>query len=98
MIAIFSIEGLEDTTNDIIDWIDHFNGNFVRINGEAFLKEVKIENGEIRYRDINFSNVNVCYFRRFYSEPTFNILEENKELLNKGFLHFIDSIRNEYTG
>lgn len=38
MILIFSIEGLEDTTNDIIDWIDYYNGDFIRINAESFFE------------------------------------------------------------
>lgn len=64
MITVFSMAYNEETTNNVIDWLRHLNGNYIRINGEDI-----IETG------FNFSSneiskqTNVVWFRRGIDLP-----------------------------
>ncbi len=59
MILIFSTASNDETTNRIMDWLYHFEANFLRINGEdIFDQMIPISNQEL------IDKTNVVWFRR----------------------------------
>lgn len=65
MIAIFSQENYETTTESVIDWLQFYKIPFKRINGIEFLANVDIEIKTTKFEIKGFEDINVCWFRRW---------------------------------
>ncbi|NVO09875.1 MAG: grasp-with-spasm system ATP-grasp peptide maturase [Bacteroidales bacterium] len=87
MILIISKEHTELSTEEVIDWIDFFGKDFIRINGDEFFKkgnvEITLNNSElvIKYKDIEipFGKINSVWFRRWWDRD-FHDLYDNKNI------------------
>ena len=55
MILIFSQKDLEPTTEDVQDWLDYYNANSKRVNGEDFLFSIDDFNDKDFISSINLS-------------------------------------------
>lgn len=73
MILIISKERLEQSTEEVIDWLDFFNAKYLRINGDDFEEcgkiKILIDSKEpvLKYKNKNipFSKINAVWFRRW---------------------------------
>lgn len=77
MILIISKSEAEDTTNIVMDWLDAFNGDYYRLNGEDFMDKADIINGQIQLEDFNPEAVTIIWNRRWSSRGLINV--ENEE-------------------
>lgn len=68
---------LEDTTNHVIDWLDTFNGDYYRLNGEDFMDKADIINGQIQLENFNPEAIAIIWNRRWSSKGLINV--ENEE-------------------
>jgi ATP-GRASP peptide maturase of grasp-with-spasm system len=68
MVLILS-QSFEQTTIEVIDWIDHLGGRFHRINGVDFCRDVKIEvsnsGSSISLNKVEWSEIDVVWFWRW---------------------------------
>ena len=83
MIALFSKSKYESTTDEVIDWLVFFRGNFIRVNGVDYFRTVTIRNNGFDngfFRDI-FESANVCWFRRWVDDDFFDEILESPRLL-----------------
>ena len=77
MILILSKSKKEETTNIVMDWLDHIEGDYYRLNGSDFLEKADIGNGHIQFEDFNSEAINVVWNRRWSSETLIN--NENEQ-------------------
>ncbi|MCH2193589.1 grasp-with-spasm system ATP-grasp peptide maturase [Kordia sp.] len=77
MILIISKSEMEDTTNQVMDWLDTFNGDYYRLNGEDFMNKADIINGQIQFESFNSEAITVIWNRRWSSRGLINF--ENEE-------------------
>ena len=98
MILIISKEKLEISTEEIIDWIDHFGGKFVRINGDEFSRngnlDISLINSElkIKYKDfeIPLNEIDIVWYRRWHDrnyETIFNNSEIDYSIIDQLILY-----------
>ena len=83
MIALFSKSKYESTTDEVIDWLVFFRGNFIRVNGVDYFRTVTIRNNGFDngfFRDI-FESAKVCWFRRWVDDDFFDEILESPRLL-----------------
>ncbi len=102
MILILSQNGLEPTTNEVIDWLDYFNANYIRINGDDILQNARysigMENMIIRLEgvDIHIDEINAVWFRRWTSTNFSEYLDfEGDSRLKQGINEYL---KTEYQG
>ncbi|HCC30871.1 MAG TPA: hypothetical protein DEQ03_12605, partial [Marinilabiliales bacterium] len=83
MITIFSIE-FDDSTNQVIDWLDYYSATWKRINSEDIENEIEII---VKTHDSNqLDKKNTVWFRK-WRKTTDEINHETKDVyieLNKG--------------
>jgi ATP-GRASP peptide maturase of grasp-with-spasm system len=81
MILIISQKGLEESTNDVIDWISYKKGEFIRLNGEDVLENchISIDNNIIDIKEPlkNYDNANILWFRRWWYTPSLYKFDES---------------------
>ena len=84
MVLIISQNKYEESTEAVVDWLSYMKVPFYRLNGIDFIKECAIEisksNFEIKIKDINLENVNVIWFRRWFSIDDFDKLQLKRTL------------------
>ena len=96
MILILSQSKVELTTEDVINWIQYYNGKVTRINGDDLLEKkllLKINNSQESFKNLTKDKINIAWFRRYKSEelnpPNINISKYNfsafKNHLNSEF-------------
>ena len=107
MILIISHDGIDEPTNDVIDWLSYYKSNFCRINGDDFYlnknfivnyekKTIKFGNNLIKSKDVNS-----ILFRRWLNKPT-SFIDEFKtneyDLYGGYFLeNYLTYIKSELT-
>ena len=102
MILIISQDSLEHTTNEVIDWIDHFNVPFKRLNGIDFYKNIYIkftdEGCQIDLPDIDWGKIETVWFRRWLAPENKNQiyfkLDENN--IDNYKLQFNEYLKSEF--
>ena len=73
MILIISQERYETSTDDVIDWIGHLKGNFIRINGEDIYSDKGVPafslttqaGGLTPWKALQSKKINIAWFRRW---------------------------------
>ncbi|QHI35898.1 hypothetical protein IMCC3317_12460 [Kordia antarctica] len=97
MILILSRDELEDTTNRVIDWLDYFGANYVRLNGAEFNQEVVIEDGKMVLDSIDLDRVNIIWNRRWISKlPIDETKEAHLDAIGaKNAYHLLSSLLDE---
>ncbi len=90
---ILIISSTDDaTTNDVIDWLRHFNADFIRISDESKIKllQSKINNKEtdvlleINGQQLWLSTITSCWYRRSWFGISKWIMKSADEELNYG--------------
>ena len=85
MVLIVSKEKFENSTEDVIDWLFHFNQPFLRINGDEFYRHgnlhMKLSNKtqtSIEFKGIDLLKLNfsAAWFRRWSDYSDFNRIKE----------------------
>ncbi len=92
MIALLSKENFDLSTDEVMDWLDHYNAHFLRLNGEDFTKSDKTSTYTINDEcntltlmidgtSVNLSEVSIIWFRRWirYGEIREKISKLNLE-------------------
>ncbi len=76
MILIISMSKREETTDHVMDWLDEFNGDYYRLNGDDFIDKVDIINGRIQFENFNPEAINIIWNRRWSSGGLINTKNE----------------------
>lgn len=107
MILIISHDSIDEPTNDVIDWLNFFKVDYLRINGDDFYLNkrfiIDYEAKTITLGDnlINVTDVNAILFRRWISRPTSIISEFKKNDFGVYEGYFLESflvyIKSELT-
>lgn len=70
MIAILSKNELEQSTEDVIDCLEYSNQEYIRINGNDFLKRVRCVDIKSSIDEIPIAKINISWFRRWFDDST----------------------------
>ncbi|MDR2276182.1 MAG: grasp-with-spasm system ATP-grasp peptide maturase [Sphingobacterium sp.] len=103
MILIISQIEFEESTNKVIDWLDYYQANYLKINGDelidSFIYSLVDENWRLysdKFKLPPPCEISVIWNRRWVSNPVLfqksHVFKD--EILNKENLNYI---RNEYT-
>jgi ATP-GRASP peptide maturase of grasp-with-spasm system len=102
MITIFSKSKFEGTTDDVIDWLSYFGGNFIRINGFDYFNTINYENDRNNKSQRGLNEVQVCWFRRWLDDDFFNTLlnscniaSDNRHILENHLHREFNLLSNE---
>lgn len=93
MIAILSKESLEGSTEDVIDWLDYYKADYVRINGESFFKDVIFQDECFKIKDLE--KINICWFRRWVSDEFLKDFLSQSNLSNRNILELFGHLNYE---
>ncbi|WP_052600008.1 grasp-with-spasm system ATP-grasp peptide maturase [Aureispira sp. CCB-QB1] len=72
MILILSKAESEYSTEDIMDWLEHYDAPYIRVNGEDVLENINYKDGSLSFKNFSLEQINVCWFRRSISENYFD--------------------------
>lgn len=78
MICILSKRYFEDTTDDVIDWLEYFGASYIRVNGLDFYQNASFSTDIVA--GLKFKNIDQCsvfWFRRWLDEKQFSTLVES---------------------
>lgn len=97
MILILSTDEMEDTTNRVIDWLDYYKADYVRLNGTEFNQNVVIENGKMLLDSVALDRVNIIWNRRWISGlPIEKVKESYLDAIGaKNAYHLLSSLLSE---
>ncbi|HMP29682.1 MAG TPA: grasp-with-spasm system ATP-grasp peptide maturase [Saprospiraceae bacterium] len=82
MIVIFSQKHNENSTNNVIDWLDYFGASYIRINGIDLINSFSVNNKlEINTSDLNYilKEGKVFWLRRWLSKECIDSLQFDEE-------------------
>ena len=82
MILIISKSELEATTDQVIDWLDAFDCDYYRLNGEDFIENAEIVNGQLELDNFNPEAISIIWNRRW----------SNKSLINRKNEGYYDAL------
>jgi ATP-GRASP peptide maturase of grasp-with-spasm system len=93
MIAIISKQDLEESTNEVIDWLKYYKAEYIRLNGNEYLKRISIDLSNKKFvEEKEYEQVNICWFRRWYNDNQFLDLVEKVTLSNKNSINLIENL------
>lgn len=88
-VLLISQSTSERSTDEIIDWIDYYGGEFIRLNGADFIREcnITIKNGLPSISNIpqvEWSEISVVWFRRWMSSSDYKkVFINERDVLDK---------------
>ncbi len=96
MILILSKGSHEETTDHVIDWLRYFKANFIRLNGEEFVRSIFVdENYKIWVKGVDLSEINVCWFRRWISDEIFMDILQGSSFTTENYWSFFNALPRE---
>lgn len=75
MILILSKSNYESSTEKVQDWLDRYGAKYYRLNGDDFYEDFSIADGELKYKDLDFSKVNIVWNRRWLNNEIDNVFD-----------------------
>ena len=77
MVLILSQDEAERTTDEVIDWLDYFQGKYLRLNGSDYYKEVVIKNGVMQLDGFSPDDFNIVWSRRWVTTSAISRLYDS---------------------
>lgn len=59
MILILSKNTNEVTTEKVIDWLEYYKANYLRLNGDDFYRNVVLREGNFEFTNLDINKVNI---------------------------------------
>ena len=69
MVLILSQNEFESTTDKVVRWLIFYKIPFMRVNGDDFIKEVRLKDQKLKYRNLDLSRVKSIWNRRWLGTP-----------------------------
>jgi len=95
MILVISKQGLELTTEEVIDWLKYYDAPFVRISANEFYRDVKYKDFQVSVKNIPIDNIRSCWFRRWKEDKYLMDIIGDSKLSGDNLLELGANIRNE---
>ncbi|WP_268123904.1 grasp-with-spasm system ATP-grasp peptide maturase [Roseivirga pacifica] len=95
MILILSKRELDASTSDVMDWLDYLGGDYRRLNGSDYMRELSFSNLDIN-TSINLDEINVVWFRRWFDESDLPQRVSNIRASNDNLTKIYTQLSKEY--
>src|SRR5690554_2342929 len=76
MILIITTSEIETTTDHVIDWLQYYGANYLRLNVDELTESIKILNDEIYVKGIDIKMFKICWLRKFGDKDIGKIASE----------------------
>jgi len=97
MIAIFTKQHYESSTDEVIEWLKYYEADFIKINGSDFYKNYSFSSEGFGFDEWeNIANqVNICWFRRWQDDDYVNNLAESLDASTDNVLQLNEHLNRE---